>query len=235
MFPVFFLLIMWAVKVVEVVLNLNFARFGLMPRDGFGLIGIFTAPLIHSGFDHLISNSFPLFFLSAGIFYFYKKVAYKVFFLSAIMVGIWVWFGARHSYHIGASGLVYAFASFLFFSGIIRKNKSLLAISLLVSFLYGSMIWGIFPTKKEISFEGHLAGFIAGIVLAINYRKYGPVRKKTSWEIEEENVEKEPDNSPEVNFGWVDKNDYPNTFSTPYTYNSVGIKYYYVEKKSKKK
>ena len=102
------------------------------------------------------------------------------------MTNLWVWAAARNAFHIGASGLVYGFASFIFFSGIIRKNIKLMALSLLVVFLYGSMVWGIFPIDYRISFEAHLFGSIAGLLLAIYFRKEGPQREEYEWEEEEE-------------------------------------------------
>jgi membrane associated rhomboid family serine protease len=103
-----------------------------------------------------------------------------------LISGIWLWFGGRPAYHIGASGIIYGFASFLFISGIIRKYIPLMAISLLVAFLYGGLIWGVLPIDMKISWEGHLYGGIAGIVVAFYYKNKGPQRKKYDWEIEEE-------------------------------------------------
>jgi len=184
-FPFFFLLLIWLVKIVEVLFNLDFSHFGIYPLTSKGLIGIITSPLIHSSFSHLFANSFPLFVLSVALFYFYKKIAYRVFFLIYLMTGIWVWFGAREAFHIGASGVVYGLAAFLFVSGLIRKNPRLLAITLIVTFLYGSMIWGIFPDffpEKNISWESHLMGLVAGLALAFYYRKTGPQPKRYEWE-----------------------------------------------------
>lgn len=174
-FPLFFVGLLWAVKLLEVAFDLQFYTLGIKPLDTRGLVGIATAPLIHGDFGHLTANTFPLLFLSTGIFYFYRPVAFRVFFLTYLMTGIWVWAFARGAqYHIGASGLVYACGSFLFFSGIIRRNKRLAAISLIVVFLYGGMFWGIFPMKEHISWESHLMGFLAGIVTAVYYRKRAP-------------------------------------------------------------
>jgi membrane associated rhomboid family serine protease len=184
-FPFFFLLLIWLVKIVEVLFNLDFSHFGVYPLTTKGLIGIFTSPLIHGSFSHLFANSFPLFVLSVTLFYFYKKIAYRVFFLIYLITGIWVWFGAREAFHIGASGVVYGLAAFLFVSGLIRKNPRLLAITLIVTFLYGSMIWGIFPDffpEKNISWESHLMGLVAGLILAFYYRKTGPQPKRYEWE-----------------------------------------------------
>jgi membrane associated rhomboid family serine protease len=185
-FPVFFIILMWSVKGIEILFNTDFYYLGIFPQKLSGLIGIITAPLIHANFEHLIANSIPLLILGTGLFYFYNKIAYKVFFLSYFIANLWVWIGARYAYHIGASGLVYSIASFLFFSGMFRKNIKLMAISLLVVFLYGGMIWGILPIQPKISWESHLMGGIAGLVLAVYYKDQGPRRKKYSWELEEE-------------------------------------------------
>lgn len=192
-FPLFFLLILWIIKISEVLLGTSFVFLGIYPLKAKGLIGILTAPLIHSDFGHLMANSVPLFILGTGVFYFYNKIAIKVFLLSYLLTNFWIWFGARQAYHIGASGLVYSFAAFLFFSGVIRKNIKLMAISLLVVFLYGSMIWGVLPWQPHISWESHLMGAIAGIVLAFYYRNEGPKRKRYSWELEEEEEELDED------------------------------------------
>ena len=173
-FPLFFIFLIWMVKIVEVGLELDFTSFGIYPLKVKGLFGIITSPFIHADFTHLINNSIPLFILSAGIFYFYSPIAFRIFFLTWIITGVWVWLSAREAYHIGASGLIYGFAFFLFFSGIFRKDVRLMAISILVVFLYGSMVWGIFPFFIEISWESHLMGAVAGLFLAIIYRKYGP-------------------------------------------------------------
>lgn len=192
--PGIFLLIIWLVKLVEIGLHLDFTALGIFPLKVKGLIGIITAPLVHEDFGHLISNSGPILILGTGLFYFYNKIAYKVFFLVYFITNIWIWLGARYAYHIGASGLVYSLASFLFFSGIFSKNIRLMAISLLVVFLYGSMIWGIFPLQPHISWESHLLGAVCGIVFAVYYRDQGIRQKKYSWEFEDDD-EDDPENA----------------------------------------
>ena len=121
-FPGIFLIIIWIIKVVEVSQHQDFTFLGIFPLRIKGLIGIITAPLVHADFGHLIANSGPLFILSTGLFYFYNKIAFRVFILVYFITNIWIWLGARYAYHIGASGLVYALASFLFFSGVFSKN-----------------------------------------------------------------------------------------------------------------
>ena len=159
---------------MEISDGLELYYYGVFPRKTEGLIGILTSPFIHSNFNHLINNSVPFFFLLTAIFYFYQKVAWRVLLISYLLTGTLVWLVARSSYHIGASGVVYSFASFVFTSGIIRKNINLLAISMLVIFLYGSMVWGIFPYLPDMSWESHLMGLLVGVGLAMYYRREGP-------------------------------------------------------------
>lgn len=173
-FPGFFLFLLWFFKFIEFGLDTNLAYLGIYPLKLKGLIGIITAPLIHADLNHLFNNSLPVFFLSLALFYFYREVSYQVFFLSYLSTGVLVWIVGREAYHIGASGIIYSLAAFLFVSGVLRKNRKLLAISLLVIFLYGSMIWGLFPYDYKISWESHLMGAISGVVLAFIYREYGP-------------------------------------------------------------
>ena len=187
--PLLFVILLWVIKAGEIVTHTELGFLGIYPLKSTGLIGIITSPMIHSDFKHLFANSIPLFFLGGCLFYFYKEIAVKVFILIYLITGLCVWFGAREAYHIGASGVVYGLASFLFLSGIIRRDGRLLAITLLVTFLYGSLVWGVFPDfypEKNISFESHFWGLIVGVILALYFRKLGPQRKKYDWEEEEE-------------------------------------------------
>ncbi|MBN2682637.1 MAG: rhomboid family intramembrane serine protease [Bacteroidales bacterium] len=206
-FPAFFILVIWLIKISEMVLDISLANYGILPGSWSGLKGILTSPLIHSDFQHLIANTGPLFVLSVGLFYFYNKIAYRVYFLIYFITGIWVWFGAREAYHIGASGIVYGLAAFIGVSGIIRKNIQLTAISLLVVFLYGGMVWGVLPIDPRISWEGHLSGMTAGIVLAFYFRNYGPPPDYHQWQDDD-------DDDDDENAYWkvTDFSDSDNTF-----------------------
>lgn len=184
--PIMFLFNMWVVKILEVILNLSFVTYGIYPRNGSGFLGILTSPFVHKDWEHLINNSYPIFIMGCMLYLFYKKIASQIFLWLFFISGFWLWVIGRESFHIGASGLIYALGSFLFISGLIRKNPPLIAISLLITFLYGSMVWGVLPVNKTISWEGHIAGSFAGILVAFFYRKKGPERKKYLWEIEEE-------------------------------------------------
>lgn len=190
--PAMILVLLWLVRIFEAIDGTDLFYYGIYPRKTSGLIGVFTSPFIHANFSHLINNSVPFFLLLTAIFYFYQKVAWKVLFYSYIITGILVWLMARPSYHIGASGLVYSFASFLFISGIVRRNINLMAISLLVIFLYGSMVWGIFPYLPNMSWESHLIGLTIGAILAIAYRHEGPGPTMFISDMEEEEEDEVP-------------------------------------------
>ena len=199
-YPALFVVILWLVKIFEVTFKTDLSQYGLQPLHLKGLMGIITSPLLHEGFSHLFANSVPLFLLGALLFYFYREIAWKILILIYLLTGIWVWVFARgNAVHIGASGVVYGLAAFLFLSGIIRRETKLMAITLLTAFLYGGMVWGIFPQffpMKQISWESHLMGLLAGSVLAIYYRKSGPQRKKYEWEDEGEEDEEFTENQP---------------------------------------
>jgi membrane associated rhomboid family serine protease len=190
--PGMFIFLMWLIKVIEILFELDLSFLGIYPLELKGIPGIFLSPIIHADFKHLVNNSIPLFFLATGIFYFYSEVALKVSAWIYVLTGIFVWLAGRDAYHIGASGLVYGFASFLFFSGIIRKYFRLVALSLLVVFLYGSMVWGMLPDLyKNVSWESHMLGFVSGIIVAIWFRKEGPQNPVYEWMEEEEEEEQE--------------------------------------------
>jgi len=172
------LILMWLILGVDQLFGLELGQYGIVPLTPIGLIGIFTSPLLHANIAHLAANSIPFFLLLAGLIYYYSDLTWRILFLSWFLTGLGVWCFARgDSSHIGASGIIYALATFHFFSGVIRKNKRLAAFSLLVAFLYGSLIWGIFPSfylKENISWESHLMGGISGIILAFYFRHEGP-------------------------------------------------------------
>ena len=185
-FSAIVLIIIWSVKIFEIVFDYDFTEYGVLPRKFNGLIGILFSPLIHADVNHLLSNSLPVIILCLLIFNFYSQIAKRIFIYLYFISGLWLWCIGRESFHIGASGLIYAMASFLFFSGILRKNSQLSAVALLVIFIYGGLFWGLFPIHKNVSWEGHLTGFIAGILVSFIFRKDGPKRKKYNWEIEED-------------------------------------------------
>lgn len=184
--PAAFVFVFWMVEIAERTLGISLVRFGVYPLHVKGLPGILFSPFIHASFNHLISNSIPFFILMATLIYFYRKISYRIFIQLYLLAGICLWIFGREAWHIGASGVVYAMAAFHFASGIIRNDVRLLTISVVVVFLYGGLIWGLFPIDPTVSWEGHLWGAISGVILAFYYRKYILRRDKFDWEEEDE-------------------------------------------------
>ncbi len=183
--------VLWVIFLIGSYNNINLIKFGVLPREIKGVFGIVTSIFIHGDIEHIASNSLPLIFLGMLLFFFYKKIAKQTFVWIWFISGAWLWIGGRNNenypvYHIGASTLIYGLATFLFFSGVFRKHLRLMVVSALVVFLYGSIMWGVFPFKSEISWEGHLFGAIAGLLVAFNYRKEGPQKQEHTWEEDEE-------------------------------------------------
>lgn len=185
--PFILICLMWIVKSVEVLFGFAFSEGGIYPLTLKGLPGVLLSPFIHADFKHLLSNSLPLFLLSTALFYFYSEISMKVLSMAWFFTGLLVWIAGRDAWHIGASGLVYSLASFLFFSGILRRYFRLVALSLLIVFLYGSMVWGIFPgIYRNVSWESHMLGFFSGLMLAIWYRNEGPQKPVYEWMLEDD-------------------------------------------------
>jgi membrane associated rhomboid family serine protease len=168
--PFRLIFLMWAAFFVELFLGIHLSWFGIIPRTGFGLIGIVTAPMLHGNLDHLLSNTIPLFFLGTVLFFFYDRIGTTVFFRAYIWTNVMVWlFGRRDSSHIGASGVVYGLAFFLIFFGIFRRDFTSMLISIVVIMLYGGVIYGVLPTDPRVSWESHFAGALVGIYTAIGF------------------------------------------------------------------
>ncbi len=164
-----FVALLWLISLMAYLTHADLKWLGVLPHRFVGLIGIFTAPLVHSGLMHLLSNSFPLLLLSGFILFLHRPVAVRVFILVYLLSGILTWFIGRQSYHVGASGVVYGLAGYLLFNGLFSRNRAGLAVALAVLFLYAGLFQGLFPTEEQISWEGHLGGMLAGLVAAISY------------------------------------------------------------------
>lgn len=184
LFPALFLLGFWLTFSLENLFRNPLTEFGIYPRTIEGLRGILFSPFIHGSLGHLTANSVPFFMLAVALFYFYRNLAWRIFWLIYLLSGLCVWLGARAAWHIGASGLIYGMGSFLFFSGLLRNDVKLLTISIIVVFLYGGMFWGMFPIEASISWESHLWGAASGFALSLFYRKSGPQRTHYEWEDE---------------------------------------------------
>jgi membrane associated rhomboid family serine protease len=190
--PMLLVLGIWSVFLLELRLQANFNSWGIFPRTFQGLRGILASPWIHGSLEHLYNNTLPLAVLSAALFYFYRNIAWRTLFLGVLISGFITWTIGRSSYHIGASGLIYVLASFIFFKGIITRYYRLVALSLGVVFVYGGLLWYIFPVLDEISWEGHLGGFLTGLLLAIFLKSPVPKEPKYAWESEDYREEADP-------------------------------------------
>ena len=171
--PLVFIGVCWLVWLYDFQYGIH-SKWGIEPRTLKGLRGILFSPFLHQDFNHLINNSAPLLLLGSTLFFFYPQLPFKVFFWLYIGGGTWLWCLGRSGNHIGASGIVYGLFAFILLGGLMSKNKRLMAMSFLSVFIYGSMLWGIFPMDDNISWEGHLTSLLWGIILAVVYRKYLP-------------------------------------------------------------
>jgi membrane associated rhomboid family serine protease len=181
-----FVALIWLIDILNWAFDLELQRFGVRPRQFAGLPGILLAPLLHGGPVHLIANSLPLLVLGTGMLYLYPTSAVKV--LPAVYLGpgIAVWLFAEGGVHVGSSGLVYGLVSYIFVAGLIRLDRRAIAASLLVCFLYGTLVWGVLPIRPGVSWETHLAAALIGVLMAIALRRLDiPPRKRYSWEDEE--------------------------------------------------
>lgn len=175
LFAVGFTLLLWLVRTLEWSTESSFGSFGIFPRHASGMVGILTAPLVHGDFVHLLSNTVPILLLLTAVFFIYPQIALQVFVAIYLITGFWVWIAAREAYHIGASGLVYGLAAFLFFSGVFRRDARSTAVALAVTFLYSGMLQGLLPgSDASISWESHLLGAAAGVFCSFYYRRSEP-------------------------------------------------------------
>ena len=202
LFPLLFIALLWLLKLIEVISGLSLTGYGVYPGKISGLPGIILAPLIHGSFAHLVANTLPILVLGTSMTHTYPRSARPVFVSIYLISGLGVWLFARPAYHFGASGLNYGMMFFIFVIGILRRDRLPIALSMLVFFLYGSMIYGIFPQDPAISFEYHFFGAMTGIVLAfiMKSRDPKPPEKTYDWE-----NEPEEEDDPVIGDEWREK------------------------------
>ncbi|HET8855665.1 MAG TPA: rhomboid family intramembrane serine protease [Salinimicrobium sp.] len=191
-YPLILVFSIWLVFWFEIRFGFDFNNFGVYPREIEGLKGIIFSPFIHGDIKHLFHNSIPLFVLTLALFYFYRRISWQILLFGLLITGLLTWIIGRPAYHIGASGVIYMLTGFLFFKGIFSKYYRLVALSLIVVFLYGGMLWYVTPVDPEISWEGHLSGLITGFLLSLVYRKNIARPKKFEWEKESYDESQDP-------------------------------------------
>jgi len=154
---------MWGLEVIDAILGQPLNSLGIEPRTVSGLVGIPLAPVLHGGFGHLLANTLPFALLALltimrGISTFVMVTVFVT-----LVGGLAVWLVASSGYHIGASGLIFGYFGYNLAMGIFERSFKSILMAVLVVLLYGSMIFGVFPGRPGISWEGHLFGAAAGI------------------------------------------------------------------------
>lgn len=191
-YPILFVLLIWVVFWFELRFGVELSSFGVRPGEIKGLRGILFSPFIHSDIKHLFNNTIPLFVLSLALFYFYRGISWKVLLIGLLTTGLLTWLIGRPSNHIGASGIIYLLASFLFFKGVFSRYYRLVALSLGVVFIYGGMVWYVTPIDPSISWEGHLSGMLSGLALAWIFKRRIAEPPKYHWQQPEYSEEDDP-------------------------------------------
>lgn len=189
-----FVAAIWFVFLVDALFGLGLTRFGLRPGSVPGLIGVITAPLLHGNLEHVFSNSLPLFVAMTAILYLYPNSSLRVIPLIWLGSGLLAWLFARPTIHVGVSGVIYGLLAYVFLGGVLRRDLRSVSVSLLVAFLYGSMVWGVLPIRLRMSWEMHLSGAVCGVLAAFLYRRWDRVpRIRYSWEDDDSVPEWYPD------------------------------------------
>lgn len=162
-----FLVVLWLFEVADFFTEPNLDLLGIHPRKWWGLPGIFFAPLLHGGFQHLITNTTALLPLAFFVAARRERDLYLVTGVVVVVGGISVWlFGMPGSVHIGASTLVFGYIGYLMFLGWFERSLGALALAGLVLFMYGGLLFGLLPGQPGVSWESHFFGFASGGVSA---------------------------------------------------------------------
>lgn len=192
-----FVALLWLIHGMNWATDADPAAFGVRPRQLAGALGIVSAPLVHGDFAHLVANTTPLAVAGTAMLFLYPNASLRV--LPAVYLGpgIAVWVFGRDSAHLGASGLVYGLVAYVFVAGLLRSDRRAIAASLVVAFMYGSLAWGVLPTREPVSWETHLAAALIGIALAFALRRLDVTpRKRYAWDDEDDASSGEPSPEP---------------------------------------
>jgi len=165
----------WSITALNAFSDYAFNAYGIGPRVAEGLLGVLLWPFLHGNLYHLLSNTTPLLLMGFLVALRGPWLFLQVTALVTILAGLGVWLMGRPAIHIGASGLVFGYFGFLVAISLVERSWTSLAIASFTLFYYGSMLIGILPTHSYVSWEGHLAGLIAGVFVA---RLLGSGRQK---------------------------------------------------------
>lgn len=162
-----FVALIWAIEIINLfVFHGKLRALGIYPRRIFGLRGIVFAPFLHGGIGHLIANTIP--FVTLGWLVMLRRTSdfFTVSIITMFVSGLGTWMIGTPAFHIGASGLIFGYFGFLLLRGYFERNIPSILFSLIVFFFYGGLIWGVLPTQPGVSWEGHLFGFLGGVLAA---------------------------------------------------------------------
>lgn len=158
---------MWVLELVNFfVFRQALNIYGIIPRHLVGLRGILFAPFLHASLGHLIANSIPFLILGWLVMLQETSDFFVVTAITMLVSGLGVWLFGASGVHVGASGVIFGYLGFLLLRGYFERNFASILLSLIVGFLYGGTIWGVLPTQPGISWEGHLFGFVGGVIAA---------------------------------------------------------------------
>ena len=164
--------LLWAFNIVNWLIGKPFLIFGIIPRNPLGLPGIFAAPILHADFNHLFFNSFPLLVLATGLLTYGNNFFIQTTIVITLISGLLTWLFARRAIHVGASALIMGYWSFLLVLAVMEKSMMSIALGFVCLYYFGGLLFSIFPQEVKVSWEGHLAGFIAGIITAWMWYQY---------------------------------------------------------------
>jgi membrane associated rhomboid family serine protease len=182
-----FVALLWAIWLLNWGFDVDPDPFGVRPREIAGLVGVFSAPLVHSNFAHIAANTLPLVVLGTAMLYLYPNSALRALPVIYLGPGLIVWLFGRGAVHLGASGIIYGLVSYIFVAGLLRRDRRAIAASLIVAFMYGSLTLGLLPTPPEVSWETHLAAAVIGALLALALRRFDVLPpKRYGWEDDDE-------------------------------------------------
>ena len=159
--------LMWVAEIVDVALDHRLDRYGIEPRDADGLEGVAAAPFLHVGFGHLVANTVPFVLMGAVIALEGARRLVAVTVIVALVSGLGTWLvAAAGTIHVGASGIVFGFATYLIARGIFNRRGGELAVGAVVVLVWGGALLGGLDPQRGISWQGHLFGAIGGVLAA---------------------------------------------------------------------